>query len=91
MGLSRRLAAASHRTEQEFGRKSSEIFLKVADEGVWVWVRQFSYLTRTTYLSTTIPTAISIAIRTLQRVESARRAGDFHLTREAMFVDGIGT
>ncbi len=53
--------------------------------------RQFSYLTHTTYLSTTIPTAISIAVGTLQCVESARRAGDFYPTREAMFVDGIGT
>ncbi|UJR38027.1 hypothetical protein I4U23_030709 [Adineta vaga] len=43
------------------------------------------------YLSTTIPTAISIAISTIQCVESARRAGDFYPTREAMFADGIGT
>lgn len=43
------------------------------------------------YLSTTIPTAISIAIGTIQCVESARRAGDFYPTREAMFADGIGT
>jgi len=45
----------------------------------------------TPYLSTTIPTAISIAIGTIQCVESARRAGDFYPTREAMFADGIGT
>lgn len=43
------------------------------------------------YLSTTIPTAISIAIGTIQCVESARRAGDFYPTREAMFADGTGT
>ena len=43
------------------------------------------------YLSTTIPTAISIAIGTIQCVESAKRAGDFYPTREAMFADGIGT
>ena len=43
------------------------------------------------YLSTTIPTAISIAIGTIQCVESARRAGDFYPTRESMFADGIGT
>ncbi|UJR23927.1 hypothetical protein I4U23_026899 [Adineta vaga] len=45
----------------------------------------------TPYLSTTIPTAISIAIGTIQCVESARQAGDFYPTREAMFADGIGT
>ncbi|CAF1427224.1 unnamed protein product [Adineta steineri] len=45
----------------------------------------------TPYLSTTIPTAISIAIGTIQCVECARRAGDFYPTREAMFADGIGT
>lgn len=45
----------------------------------------------TPYLSTTIPTAISIAVGTIQCVESARRAGDFFPTREAMFADGIGT
>ncbi len=45
----------------------------------------------TPYLSTTIPTAISIAIGTIQCVESAKRAGDFYPTREAMFADGIGT
>ena len=43
------------------------------------------------YLSTTIPTAISIAIGTIQCVESARRAGDFYPTRESMFADGVGT
>jgi len=43
------------------------------------------------YLSTTIPTAISIAIGTIQCVESAKRAGDFYPTREAMFADGMGT
>ncbi|CAF0954956.1 unnamed protein product [Rotaria sordida] len=43
------------------------------------------------YLSTTIPTAIVIAIGTIQCVESAKRAGDFYPTHEAMFVDGIGT
>lgn len=43
------------------------------------------------YLSTTIPTAISIAICTIQCVESAKRAGDFYPTRESMFADGIGT
>jgi AGZA family xanthine/uracil permease-like MFS transporter len=43
------------------------------------------------YLSTTIPTAISIAIGTIQCVESAKRGGDFYPTREAMFADGIGT
>jgi adenine/guanine/hypoxanthine permease len=43
------------------------------------------------YLSTTIPTAVSIAIGTIQCVESAKRAGDFYPTREAMFADGIGT
>ncbi|CAF3777750.1 unnamed protein product [Rotaria socialis] len=43
------------------------------------------------YLSTTIPTAISIAIGTIQCVESAKRAGDFYPTHEAMFADGIGT
>jgi AGZA family xanthine/uracil permease-like MFS transporter len=42
-------------------------------------------------LSTTIPTAISIAIGTIQCVESAKRAGDFYPTREAMFADGMGT
>jgi AGZA family xanthine/uracil permease-like MFS transporter len=45
----------------------------------------------TPYLSTTIPTAISIAIGTIQCVETAKRAGDFYPTREAMFADGIGT
>ena len=45
----------------------------------------------TPYLSTTIPTAISIAIGTIQCVESAKRAGDFYPTRESMFADGIGT
>jgi xanthine/uracil permease len=45
----------------------------------------------TPYLSTTIPTAISIAIGTIQCVESAKRAGDFYPTREAMFADGVGT
>ena len=43
------------------------------------------------YLSTTVPTAISIAICTIQCVESTKRAGDFYPTREAMFADGIGT
>ncbi|CAF2979164.1 unnamed protein product [Rotaria sp. Silwood2] len=43
------------------------------------------------YLSITIPTAISIAIETVQCVESAKRAGDFYPTREAMFADGMGT
>ncbi|CAF1602014.1 unnamed protein product [Adineta ricciae] len=43
------------------------------------------------YLSTTIPTAISIAIGTIQCIESAKRAGDFYPTREAMFADGMGT
>ncbi|CAF2093534.1 unnamed protein product [Rotaria magnacalcarata] len=43
------------------------------------------------YLSTTIPTAISIAIGTIQCVESAKRAGDFYPTQESMFADGIGT
>lgn len=43
------------------------------------------------YLSTTIPTAISIAIGTIQCVESAKRAGDFYPTRESMCADGIGT
>ena len=43
------------------------------------------------YLSITIPTAISIAIGTIQCVESAKRAGDFYPTRESMFADGIGT
>ena len=43
------------------------------------------------YLSTTISTAISIAIGTIQCVESAKRAGDFYPTKESMFVDGIGT
>ncbi|CAF2106096.1 unnamed protein product [Rotaria magnacalcarata] len=43
------------------------------------------------YLSTTIPTAISIAIGTIQCVESAKRAGDFYPTREVMFADGVGT
>ncbi|CAF2625551.1 unnamed protein product [Rotaria sp. Silwood2] len=43
------------------------------------------------FLSTTIPTAISIAIGTIQCVESAKRAGDFYPTRESMFADGIGT
>jgi AGZA family xanthine/uracil permease-like MFS transporter len=43
------------------------------------------------YLSTTIPTAIAIAIGTIQCVESAKRAGDFYPTREAMLADGIGT
>lgn len=43
------------------------------------------------YLSITIPTAISIAIGTVQCVESAKRAGDFYPTREAMFADGLGT
>ena len=43
------------------------------------------------YLSTTIPTAVSIAIGTIQCVESAKRAGDFYPTREAMFADGVGT
>jgi AGZA family xanthine/uracil permease-like MFS transporter len=47
--------------------------------------------TISTYLSTTIPTAISIAIGTIQCVESAKRAGDFYPTREAMFADGMGT
>lgn len=52
----------------------------------------FSHLDEITpYLSTTIPTAISIAIGTIQCVESAKRAGDFYPTREAMFADGIGT
>jgi AGZA family xanthine/uracil permease-like MFS transporter len=52
----------------------------------------FSHISDITpYLSTTIPTAISIAIGTIQCVESARRAGDFYPTREAMFADGIGT
>lgn len=43
------------------------------------------------YLSTTIPTAISIAIGTIQCVESSKRAGDFYPTRESMFADGMGT
>ncbi|CAF1171218.1 unnamed protein product [Rotaria sordida] len=43
------------------------------------------------YLSTTIPTAISIAVGTIQCVESAKRAGDFYPTREVMFADGTGT
>lgn len=43
------------------------------------------------YLSTTIPTAISIAIGTIQCVESAKRAGDFYPTRESMVADGLGT
>ncbi|CAF1338292.1 unnamed protein product [Rotaria sordida] len=43
------------------------------------------------YLSTTIPTAIANAIVTIQCVESARQAGDFYPTQEAMFADGIGT
>ena len=43
------------------------------------------------YLSTTIPTAISIAIGTIQCVESAKRAGDFYPTRESMLADAIGT
>jgi AGZA family xanthine/uracil permease-like MFS transporter len=43
------------------------------------------------YLSTTIPTAVSIAVGTIQCVESAKRAGDFYPTREAMFADGVGT
>ncbi|CAF1289472.1 unnamed protein product [Didymodactylos carnosus] len=43
------------------------------------------------YLSTTIPTAISIAIGTIQCVESAKRAGDFYPTRESMLADGVGT
>jgi len=52
----------------------------------------FSHLNEITpYLSTTIPTAISIAIGTIQCVESAKRAGDFYPTRESMFADGIGT
>jgi AGZA family xanthine/uracil permease-like MFS transporter len=52
----------------------------------------FSHINEITpYLSTTIPTAISIAIGTIQCVESAKRAGDFYPTREAMFADGVGT
>ena len=52
----------------------------------------FNHLNEITpYLSTTIPTAISIAIGTIQCVESAKRAGDFYPTREAMFADGLGT
>jgi AGZA family xanthine/uracil permease-like MFS transporter len=43
------------------------------------------------YLSTTILTAIWIAIGTIQCVQSARRAGDFYPTQEAMLADGIGT
>lgn len=43
------------------------------------------------YLSTTISTAISIAIGTIQCVESAKRAGDLYPTRESMFADGVGT
>ncbi|CAF1148228.1 unnamed protein product [Rotaria sp. Silwood1] len=43
------------------------------------------------YLSTTIPTAVSIAVGTIQCVESAKRAGDFYPTREVMFADGMGT
>jgi hypothetical protein len=43
------------------------------------------------YLSITIPTALSIAIGTIQCVESARRAGDFYPTQEVMFADGVGT
>ena len=43
------------------------------------------------FLSTTIPTAVSIAVGTIQCVESAKRAGDFYPTRESMFADGIGT
>ena len=43
------------------------------------------------YLSTTIPSAIANAIATIQCVESAKRAGDFYQTQEALFVDGIGT
>lgn len=45
----------------------------------------------TPYLSITIPTAISIAIGTIQCVESAKRAGDLYPTRESMFADGVGT
>ncbi|CAF1239481.1 unnamed protein product [Adineta steineri] len=45
----------------------------------------------TPYLSTVIPTAISIAIGTIQCVESAKRARDFYPTRESMCVDGIRT
>ncbi|CAF1387646.1 unnamed protein product [Rotaria sordida] len=52
----------------------------------------FSHIDEITpYLSTTIPTAISIAIGTIQCVETAKRAGDFYPTRESMFADGIGT
>lgn len=52
----------------------------------------FSHLSEiTSYLSTTISTAISIAIGTIQCVESVKRAGDFYPTREATFADGIGT
>ncbi|CAF1350921.1 unnamed protein product [Adineta steineri] len=47
--------------------------------------------TISSYLSTTIPTAISIAISTIQCIESAKRSGDFYPTREAMFADGMGT
>ena len=43
------------------------------------------------YLSTTIPAAVANGVVTIQCVESARRAGDFYSTREAMFADGIGT
>jgi len=43
------------------------------------------------YLSITIPTAISIAVGTIQCVESAKRGGDFYPTRESMFADGFGT
>ena len=52
----------------------------------------FTHLNRIgPYLSTTIPTAISIAIGTIQCVESAKRAGDFYPTRESMLADGLGT
>ena len=43
------------------------------------------------YLSPTVPTTLSIAIGTIQCVESAKRAEDFYPTRESMFADGIGT
>ncbi|CAF1457532.1 unnamed protein product, partial [Didymodactylos carnosus] len=43
------------------------------------------------YLSTSIPTAISIAVGTIQCVESAKRNGDFYPTRESLLADSIGT
>ncbi|CAF4038707.1 unnamed protein product [Rotaria sordida] len=43
------------------------------------------------FLSITIPTAISVAVGTIQCVESAKRGGDLYPTRESMFADGMGT